>query len=78
MMTREARAQFNGRVRLDKCTMQLLRIAVDTVLLAETEEDLQHNGKEFSEVVKRHRLAINTEKPTTIDGFSRKQVDCRE
>ena len=42
--------------------MQLLMFADDTVLLAETEEDLQHNVKEFSEVVKRHRLAMNTKR----------------
>ena len=45
--------------------MQLLMFAGDTVLLAETEEDLQH-VREFSEVVKRHRLAMNTEKTTTM------------
>ena len=54
--------------------MQLLMFADDTVLLAETEEDLQHNVNEFSEAVKRHRLAMNTEKTTTMV-FSRKQVD---
>ena len=75
MVAREARAQFNGGVRLDKCTMQLLMFADDTVLLAETEEDLQHNVREFSKAVKRHRLAMNTEKTTTMV-FSRKQVDC--
>ena len=75
MVAREARAQFNGGVRLDKCTLQLLVFADDTVLLAETEEDLQHNVKEFSKAVKRHRLAMNTEKTTTMV-FSRKQVDC--
>ena len=46
-----ARAQFNGRVCLDNCTMQLLMFGDDTVLLAET-EDLQHNVREFSEAVK--------------------------
>ena len=55
--------------------MQLLMFADDTVLLAETEEDLQHNVREFSEAVKRHRLAMNTEKTTTMV-FSRKKVDC--
>ena len=55
--------------------MQLLMFADDTVLLAETEEDLQHNVKEFSKAVKRHRLAMNTEKTTTMV-FSRKKVDC--
>ena len=75
MVAREARAQFNGGVRLDKCTMQLLMFADDTVLLDETEEDLQHNVKEFSEAVKRHRLAMNKEKTATMV-FSRKQVDC--
>ena len=47
----------------------------DTVFLAEMEEDLQHNVREFGEAVKRHRLAMNTEKTTTMV-FSRKQVDC--
>ena len=75
MVVREAKVQFNGGVRLDKCTMQLLMFADDTDLLAEMEEDLQHNGKEFSEVVRQHRLAMNTEK-TTMMVFSRKQVDC--
>ena len=75
MVAQEARAQFNGEVRLDKCTMQLLMFADDTVLLAETEEDLQHNVKEFSEAVKRHRLAMNTDKTTTMV-FSKKQADC--
>ena len=55
MVAREARAQFNGGVRLHKCTMQLLMFADDTALLAETEEDLQHNVKEFSEAVKRQQ-----------------------
>ena len=54
MVAQEARAHFNGGVRLGKCTMQLLIFADDTVLLAKTEEDLQHNVKEFSEAVKRH------------------------
>ena len=38
------------------------------------EEDLQHNVREFSEAVKRHRLTMNTENTTMF--FSRKQVDC--
>ena len=42
--------------------MQLLMLADDTVLLAEMEEDLQHNVREFEEAVKWHRLAMNTEK----------------
>ena len=74
MVAREARALFNGGVRLDKCTMQLLMFADDTVLLAETEEDLQHNVKEFSEAVKQHRLAMTMEKATTM-AYSRKQVN---
>ena len=51
-----------GGVCLDNCLMQLLMFADDTVLLAEVEEDLQHNVREFSEAVKQHRLAISTEK----------------
>ena len=75
MVAWEARAQFKGGVCLDNCTLQLLMFADDTVLLAETEEDLQQNVREFSEAVKRHRLAMNTEKTTTMV-FSRKKVDC--
>ena len=70
----EARAQFKGGVCLDNCTIQLLMFADDTVL-AETEGDLQHSVREFSEAVKQHRLAMNTEKTTTMV-TSRKQVDC--
>ena len=41
--------------------MQLLMFADDTVLLAETEGDLQHSVREFGEAVKWHRLAMDTE-----------------
>ena len=75
MVVWEARAQFKGRVCLDNCTIQLLMFADDTVLLAETEGDLQHCVREFGEAVKWHRLAMNTEKTTTMV-TSRKQVDC--
>ena len=49
----------------------LLMFADDTVLLDETEEDLQHIAREFSEAVKRHRLAMNTEKTTLFLAGSR-------
>ena len=75
MVAQEARAKLKGGVCLDNCTMQLLMFADDTVLLAETEEDLQHNVREFSEAVKWHRMAMNTKKTTTMV-FSRKKVDC--
>ena len=54
--------------------MPTLMFADDTVLLAETKEDLQHNVKEFGKVVKWHRLAMNMEKAATMV-LSRKQVD---
>ena len=57
MVVRETRTQVKARVCLDNCTIKLLMFADDTVLLAETEEDLQHNAKEFSKAVKRHRKA---------------------
>ena len=41
--------------------MQLLMFADDTVLHAETEEDLQHKVREFSEAEKWHRLGMNRE-----------------
>ena len=74
MVAMEARAQFKDGVCLDNCTMQLLMFADDTVLLTETKEDLQQNVREFSEEVKRNRLAMNTKKTTTMD-FIRKRVD---
>ena len=76
-VAREARAQFKGGVCLDNCTMQLLMFADDTVLLAQTEEDLQHNVNKFSEAVKRHRLVINTEKTTTMVFSRQQEVDCK-
>ena len=75
VLASRARAQFKGRVCLDNCTMQFLMFADNTALLAETEKDLQHNVREFSKAVKQHRLAMNTEKETTMV-FSSKQVDC--
>ena len=61
--------------RRSLCLIQLLMFADNTVLLAETEEDLQHNVREFSKAVKQHRHAMSTGKTTTMV-FSRKQVDC--
>ena len=57
--------------------MQLLMFADDTVLLAQTEEDLQQNVKKFSEAVKLHRLVINTEKTTSMVFSRQQEVDCK-
>ena len=58
------------------CTLQLLMFADNTVLLAQTEEELQHNVEEFDKAMKKHRLAMNAEKTTTMM-FSMKHVECK-
>lgn len=48
--------------------MQLLMLADDADIDV-SEEDLQPNIREFSEAVKRHRLAINTNQNDYNNGF---------
>ena len=53
--------QFRGGICSDNSTVQLLVFADETVFLTQTEEDLQHYVKEFSEAVKQQKLVINVE-----------------
>ena len=43
MVVKEARGSLQGGVTLNACTVQVLLSADDTVLVADTEEDLKHN-----------------------------------
>ena len=65
-VVREAMVEFQGGVELDRCPIQILMFADDTVMLAQTAEDLSQNVGRFHEAVKRHGLTINWGKTNTI------------
>ena len=47
----------------------------DTVLLAESEEDLKWNAEKLHEALKRHKLKVNWSKSNTMV-FSRTPTEC--
>ena len=63
-VVREAMVGFQGGVELDSCLIQILVFADDTVMIAQTEEDLSWNVGRFHDAVKRHGLTINWRKRT--------------
>ena len=63
-VVREAMVGFQGGVELDSCLIQILVFADDTVMIAQTEEDLSWNVGRFHEAVKRNGLTINRRKRT--------------
>ena len=62
MVVREARASFQGGVRLDTRQMQVLLFDDNTVLVAENEKDLKHNIKALQEAIRMHKIGINRDK----------------
>ena len=76
MVVREAQTNFQGGVKLDTCQVQVLLFADDTVLVTETEEDLEHNICALRTAVKAHRLAVNWTKTNTI-AISRGTTGCK-
>ena len=64
-VARKVWQDFRG-VELDSCLIQILMFADDTVMLAQTAEDLSQNVGRFHEAVKRHGLTINWGKTNTI------------
>ena len=66
--------RFPGGVELDSCLIQILMLTDDTVMLAQTAEDLSQNVRRFHEAVKRHGLTINWENTNTMV-FSRKPTE---
>ena len=75
-VVREAMVGFQGGVELDSCLIRTLMFADDTVMLAQTAEDLSQNVGRFHEAVKRHGLTINWGKTKTIV-FSREPTECK-
>ena len=53
-VVREAMVGFQGGLELDRCPIRNLMFADDTVMLAQTAEDLSQNVGRFHEAVKRH------------------------
>ena len=71
MVVREAQTNFQG----DMPSPGLL-FADDTVLVTETEEDLEHNISALQTAVKEHRLAVNWTKTNTI-AIGREATGCK-
>ena len=76
MVVREARTNFQGGVKLDTCQVQVLLFADDTVLVTETEEDLEHNIRALQTAVKKHKLAVNWTKTNTM-AIGRETTGCK-
>ena len=57
---------FKGGASLNNCQIQVTMLADDTVLLAESEEDLKWNVEKLHEAMKRHRLKVNGSKLNTM------------
>ena len=51
--------EFKGGVVLDSCPIQILLFADDTVVMAQTEEDLTENIERLYVAIRRHGLMIN-------------------
>jgi len=75
-VAREAMVGFQGEVELDNCFIQILMFADDTVMLAQTAEDLGQNVGRFHEAVKRYGLTMNWGKTNTM-AFSRGPTECK-
>ena len=56
---KEALPLFKGGASLNSCQIQVTMFADDTVLLAESEEDLKWNVEKLHEAMKRYRLKVN-------------------
>ena len=72
---KEALPLFKGGASLNNCQIQVTMFADDTVLLAESEEDLKWNVEKLHEAMKRHRLKVNWSKSNTMV-FSRVPAEC--
>ena len=63
---REAMVEFKGGVVLDSCLVQILLFADDTVVMAQTEEDLTKKNERLYVAMKRHGLVINKSSTTVF------------
>ena len=75
-VAREAMVGFQGGVELDSCLIWISMFADDTVMMAQTAEDLSQKVGSFHEAVKRHGLTINWGKTNTMV-FSREPTECK-
>ena len=72
---KEAIPLFKRGASLTTCQIQLTMFADDTVLLAESEEDLKWNVEKLHEALKRHKVQVNWSKSNTMI-FSRAPTEC--
>ena len=75
-VVKEAMVEFRGGVELGSCLVQILLFADDTVVMAQTEEDLTENVKRLHEVMKGHGLVANWSKSNTMV-FSKEHTECK-
>ena len=66
---------FKGGASLNNCQIQVTMFAVDTVILAESEEDLKWNLEKLYKALKRHKLKVNWSKTNTMV-FSKVPTEC--
>ena len=62
---------------LTNCQIQVTLFADDTVLLADSEEDLKWNVEKLHEAMKKHKLKVNWSKTNTMV-FSRVPTECNK
>jgi len=75
VVMKEALPLFKGGANLNNCQIQVTMFADDTVLLAESEEDLKWNVEKLYEAMKRHRMKVNWSKSNTMV-ISRVPTEC--
>ena len=75
MVTRKALPLFKRGAGLTNCQIQVTLFADDTMLLAESEEDLKWNVEKLHEAMKKHKLKVNWSKSNTMV-FSRVPTEC--
>ena len=71
----EALPLFKGGASSNNCQIQVTMFADNTVLLAESEEDLKWHVEKLHEAMKRHRLKVNWSKSNKVV-FSRVPTEC--
>ena len=72
---KEALPLFRGGAGLNNCQIQVTMFADDTVLLAESEEELKWNVEKLHEAMKKHKLKVNWSKSNTMV-FSTVPTEC--
>ena len=68
--------KFKGGGVLDSCLIDILLFTDDTVVMAQTEEDLTENIERLYVAMKRHSQVINWSKSNTMV-FSKEYTECK-